>query len=83
MQSDPRRRAEPADFGYAVDIQFGFGDDEPKKKLMVYLGMQKNWNTFTLLSTSEEAIYRVGLNKLAPEEIYEIRPGELIDSAVL
>ncbi len=44
---------------------FGIGDDEPKKKLMVYLGTWKNWNAFALLSMSEEVICRIGLNELA------------------
>ncbi len=60
---------------------FGLGDSEPKKKLMVYLGTWKKQNAFALLSTSEEAICRVGLSELSQEGIYEIRRGELIDSA--
>ncbi len=38
---------------------------------------------FCFAVDSEEAICRVGLSELSHEGIYEIRPGELIDSAVL
>ncbi len=62
---------------------FGFGDNEPKKKLNVYLGMRQRKNAFALLTTWEEAICRVGLSKLAHEGIYEIKAGEEIQSAVL
>ncbi len=62
---------------------FGFGEDDPKKKLMVYLGMGKEWNAHALLSVTEESICRIGLNELAEEEIYQVKPGEAIDSSVL
>ncbi len=52
--------------------------------LHVYLRMRQRENAFALLTTSEEAICRVGpLSKLAHEGIYEIKVGEEIQSAVL
>ncbi len=62
---------------------FGFGDDQPKKKLMVYLGMQKKKNAFALLMMSEEVIGTVGLGELAREGIYEIDVSREIPSAIL
>ncbi len=62
---------------------FGFGEEEPKKKLMVYLGTQKEQNTNTLLSVTEESICRIGLNELAEEEIYQVKPDEEVIGAVL
>ncbi len=62
---------------------FGFGDDQPKKKLMVFLGMQRNKNTKALQVMSNEATARFGLNELADEGIYEVNINRSLDSAVL
>ncbi len=67
----------------AVLRMFSFGEEELKKKLMVYLGMQQKWNAHALLSVTEESICRIGLNELAEEGIYQVKPGEEVSSAVL
>ncbi len=67
----------------AVLRMFYFGDDEPKKKLMVYLGTRKERNAHALLAVMEESICRIGLSELAEEEIYQVKPGEEVSSAVL
>ncbi len=62
---------------------FGFGDDQPKKKLMVFLGTQKSKNARALLAAGNEATARLGLNELANEGIYEININTQVESAVL
>ncbi len=62
---------------------FRFWDDQPKKKLMVFLGMQKRKNATALLTASEEAIGRVGLSELMCEGIYKININKLLQSALL
>ncbi len=36
-----------------------------------------------MLSVTEESSCRIGLSELAEEEIYKVKPGEAIDSAIL
>ncbi len=62
---------------------FGFGGDQPKKKLMVYLGTQRKKNAKALQAVSNEWIARAGLNELANEGIYEVNTRCSIESAVL
>ncbi len=62
---------------------FRFGDDHPKRKLMVFLDMQKGKNATTLLTASEEAIGRMGLSELASEGIYEININKALQSALI
>ncbi len=62
---------------------FGFGDDQPKKKLMVFLGMQRNKNAKALLAATNEVTARLGLNELANEDIYKININKPVESAVL
>ncbi len=62
---------------------FGFGEEEPKKKLTVYLGMCQSRNAHALLAVSEESICRLGLDKLVQQGIYQVKPDEEINSAIL
>ncbi len=62
---------------------FGFGDDQPKKKLMVFLGTQKNKNAKALLAMTNEATGRLGLNELANEGIYQVNINKPVESAIL
>ncbi len=61
----------------------GFGDDRPKKKLMVFLGTQRNKNAKALQVASNESTARDGLTELANEGIYEININEVVESAAL
>ncbi len=61
---------------------FGFGGDQPKKKLMLFLGMRRSRNAVALQALSNEWTARLGLNELANEGIYEIDTGRSIESAV-
>ncbi len=36
-----------------------------------------------MLSVTKESICRIGLNELAEEGIYQVKPGEAIDSVIL
>ncbi len=47
---------------------FGFGSDQPKKKLMIYLGTQRNKNAKALQAASNKWTARLGLNELAMRE---------------
>ncbi len=58
-------------------------DDQPRKKLMIFLAMQKRKNATALLKMSEEALGRVGFSELAHEGIYQINTNEALQSALL
>ncbi len=62
---------------------FGFGDDQPKKKLMVFLGTRKNKNAKALQVASNESTARSGLDELANKGIYEININKPVESAIL
>ncbi len=62
---------------------FGFGDDRPKRKLMMFLGTQRNKNAKALQATSNESTARDGLNELANEGVYEIDINKPVESAIL
>ncbi len=44
---------------------FGFGDDQPKKQLTVFLGTWKKKNAMALLAVMDEATGRAALSELA------------------
>ncbi len=62
---------------------YGFGNDRPKKKLIVFLGMQRNKNAKALQAVSNESTARSGLNELVNEGIYKVDTANSIESAVL
>ncbi len=62
---------------------FGFGDNQPKRKLMVFLGMRKNKNARALQTASNESTARDGLTEVATEGVYEIDVNNQVESAVI
>ncbi len=49
----------------------------------MYLGTRQSPNAHALLAVSEESICRLGLDELAQEGIYQVKPDKEVNSAVL